>query len=162
MKANGISFQPVKKVEAKIELITIMATIKSLSVKELREMLRAKADEVKEAASKRVDLITETLDKIVDEGLEISVNALIESIKEQELDGGLSDASIRQQVYKLKDSKQKARNVEIAFATAPREYHGVSGPRGIAADRVVAWFEAGKACLLTDEQKAAIRTALEA
>ena len=139
-----------------------MATIKAMSVKELREALRSKADEVKQAAQKRTDLITSTLDKIVDEGLEISVNALIESIKEQELDGGLSDASIRQQVYKLKDSKQKARNCEIAFATAPREYHGVSGPRGIAAERVVAWFEAGKACLLSDEQKATIKAALEA
>lgn len=139
-----------------------MATIKAMSIKELRDALRAKADEVKAVASKRVDLITETLDKIIDNGLEISVNALIESIKEQELDGGLSDASIRQQIYKLKDAKQKARNCEITFATAPREYHGVSGPRGIAADRVVAWFEAGKACLLTDEQKATIRTALEA
>jgi len=142
--------------------ITNMATIKSLSVKELREMLRAKADEVKQAASKRVDLITETLDKIVDESLLITVNDLISQIKEQELDGGLSDASIRQQIYKLKDSKQKARNCEIAFAVAQREYHGSTGPRGIAADRVVSWFEAGKACLLTDEQKATIRTALEA
>ena len=139
-----------------------MATIKAMSVKELREALRAKADEVKQAASKRADLITETLDKIVDEGLEISVNALIESIKEQELDGGLSDASIRQQVYKLKDQKQKAGNVEISFASAPREYHGSTGPRGIAADRVVAWFEAGKACLLSDEQKQAILEALNA
>ena len=136
--------------------------IKSLSVKELREMLRAKADEVKEAASKRVDLITSTLDKIVDESLSITVNDLISQIKEQELDGGLSDASIRQQIYKLKDSKQKARNCEITFATAPREYHGVTGPRGIAAERVLAWFEAGKACLLTDEQKATIKAALEA
>lgn len=139
-----------------------MATIKAMSVKELREALRAKADEVKEAASKRADLITETLDKIIDESLEISVNALIESIKEQELDGGLSDASIRQQIYKLKDSKQKARNCEIAFAVAPREYRGSTGPRGIAADRVVAWFEAGKACLLTDDQKSTIRAALDA
>ena len=139
-----------------------MATIKSLSVKELREMLRAKADEVKEAASKRVDLITSTLDKIVDESLLITVNDLISQIKEQELDGGLSDASIRQQIYKLKDSKQKARNCEIAFAVAQREYHGSTGPRGIAADRVVSWFEAGKACLLTDEQKATIKAALEA
>jgi hypothetical protein len=136
--------------------------IKSLSVKELREMLRSKADEVKEAAQKRTDLITSTLDKIVDENLSISVNDLISQIKESELDGGLSDASIRQQVYKLKDSKQKARNVEINFATAPREYHGVTGPRGIACERVLAWFESGKACLLTDEQKATIKAALEA
>lgn len=136
--------------------------IKSLSVKELREMLRSKADEVKQAAQKRTDLITSTLDKIVDESLEISVNALIESIKEQELDGGLSDASIRQQIYKLKDSKQKARNCEISFAVSPREYHGVSGPRGIAAERVLAWFESDKACLLSDDQKATIRAALEA
>lgn len=125
-------------------------------------MLRAKADEVKEVAAKRVDLITETLDKIVDESLSITVNDLISQIKEQELDGGLSDASIRQQIYKLKDSKQKARNCEIAFAVSPREYHGSTGPRGIAAERVVAWFEADKACLLTDDQKATIRAALEA
>jgi len=139
-----------------------MATIKAMSIKELRDALRAKADEVKAVASKRVDLITSTLDKIVDEGLEISVNALIDSIKEQELDGGLSDASIRQQIYKLKDSKQKARNCEISFATSPREYHGTTGPRGIAAERVLAWFEAGKAVLLTDDQKATIKAALEA
>lgn len=139
-----------------------MATIKAMSIKELRDALRAKADEVKAVASKRVDLITSTLDKIVDENLSISVNDLISQIKESELDGGLSDASIRQQVYKLKDSKQKARNCEIAFATSPREYHGVTGPRGIACERVLAWFEAGKACLLTDDQKATIKAALEA
>ena len=136
--------------------------IKSLSVKELREMLRSKADEVKEAAQKRTDLITSTLDKIVDENLSISVNDLISQIKESELDGGLSDASIQQQIYKLKDSKQKARGCEIAFATAPREYHGSTGPRGIAAERVLAWFESGKAVLLTDDQKATIKAALEA